>query len=69
MLAQELALGGLEGQGGERFAGAAALVHSAEAGFNAFGERLAGGTLQAFHQLFHTAVGPDAESDGVQGHP
>jgi hypothetical protein len=69
MLTQGLALGGFEGQGGERFAGAAALLNSAEAGFDAFGEGLTGDSLHAFDNLFHAAVRPDAETDGVLSHP
>jgi hypothetical protein len=49
MLTQGLALGGFERLGGKRFAGASALLHSAEAGFDAFGKQLTGSSLNTFH--------------------
>jgi hypothetical protein len=69
VLAQRLTLGGLQGEGGERLTGAAALLHRAETVFDAFGERLAAGSLNALHELFNAAVGPDVEADGALGHP
>jgi hypothetical protein len=44
-------------------------LHSTKTGFNPLGELLAGLALQAFHQLFHATIGPDAEADGMLGHP
>jgi hypothetical protein len=53
----------------EGFGGASALLHSAELGFDALGERKAALSSDAFHHFIHSAVGSNAESDGVLGHP
>jgi hypothetical protein len=58
-----------QGRALEGFGGALALLHCAQLGFDAFGEREAALSCHTFHHLFHTAVGSDAESDGLLAHP
>jgi hypothetical protein len=55
---------GLEG-----FGCAAALLHRTDLGFNALGEREAALTFHTLHNLIHTAIRADAESDGLLTHP
>ena len=69
MLTEGLALGGGEGLGGEGLAGAAALLHAAEAILDAFGERLTSRAQHTLHEFLNAAIGPDAESDGALVHP
>jgi hypothetical protein len=53
----------------ERLGRALALLHSPQPRLDSLGELLAAQSPHSFNQLFHPAVGPDAETDGLLFHP
>jgi hypothetical protein len=63
-LAMELVLGLLVG-----LRRALALLHSPKPGLDPPGELLTAQAPNPFNQLFHPAIGPDPETDGVLLHP
>jgi hypothetical protein len=60
---------GDEGAGLKGFGGAPALLHRPQLGFNPFREGQTTLACYALHEFLHTAIGADAESDGLLGHP